>query len=466
MPEVQTGERQSVVVDKLVELFYAAAKSAAQRVQSLGWAQRMPTEKWFARRDDPNSSAYTLGRESVMQNSIEADGSLIQQAAPLLDTSIAAQAHACAVAIAALPGVNIPFYSPGRGDWSRLIDVSLVLTSDVDDPGKNPDWVLRHLIFPALDAHLRALSSLTTTTPGKARAFASEVVSVAMSQTLAYTVAIPLCGINLKSRTRKLSSRVALLRSVSAGEAGEHVNSQSNVRFFGGYAPCPSVVLEITILTSRLTHNPDYREQVDKWLCAFGLNDYVVAGSVASCMSRPRWTWGATIRNRLSLPSHADNWKSINGRQFKEIASTVDRLDRYSLVEPRSPQDLALHRYLSGTARPTHADAVLDYAIALEALLLPYDRNARHSDLSYRFRVHGAYYLSTDPSGRKRTAEQLRELYDLRSRLVHGGKYPDAVTIERARTQACELLRRGLSRAIITDFPAATDFTNLLLGST
>jgi hypothetical protein len=120
-------------------------------------------------------------------------------------------------------------------------------------------------------------------------------------------------------------------------------------------------------------------------------------------------------------------------------------LERRDLHQPRSSEDLALHRFALGVARESAAGSVLELVVALEALLLPYDRDTRHSDLSYRFRVHGAYYLSTDPSKRLDTAVKMKNLYELRSQLVHGGKYPDAMKIQRAREDGLELARRAFA---------------------
>jgi Apea-like HEPN len=98
---------------------------------------------------------------------------------------------------------------------------------------------------------------------------------------------------------------------------------------------------------------------------------------------------------------------------------------------------------LPGGSDRNAADAVLDFTIALEALLLPYDENARHGDLSYRFRMHGAHYLVDDPTQRAALVRKLSGIYEMRSRLVHGGKYPSLDEIKAARGDARELARRG-----------------------
>jgi hypothetical protein len=162
---------------------------------------------------------------------------------------------------------------------------------------------------------------------------------------------------------------------------------------------------------------------------------------------------------------------------FARSVATAKALGGYGITQPRSPKDLALHRFFTGAARQgvgdflpggadrNATDAVLDFVIALEALLLPYDENARHGDLSYRFRVHGAHFLAADASQRAALARQIGRIYEVRSRLVHGGKYPSSDEIKTIRDEARDLARRGLLRAVHQGFPTAAEFNQVVLGT-
>jgi hypothetical protein len=108
---------------------------------------------------------------------------------------------------------------------------------------------------------------------------------------------------------------------------------------------------------------------------------------------------------------------------------------------------------------------VLDFTIALEALLLPYDEKARHGDLGYRFRMHGAHFLADETAQRAGLARKLGGIYEVRSRLVHGGKYPSLDEIQTTRGDARELARRGLLRAVHDGFPTAGAFNQMVLGT-
>jgi hypothetical protein len=107
---------------------------------------------------------------------------------------------------------------------------------------------------------------------------------------------------------------------------------------------------------------------------------------------------------------------------------------------------------------------VLDFTVALEALFVPYDENAHYRKLGRRFREHGACFLARDSSQRAVMEERLRRIYEVRSRLVHGGGYPGPEEISKARDEARELAQRGLLRAVREGFPTAEAFNQMLSG--
>ena len=65
-------------------------------------------------------------------------------------------------------------------------------------------------------------------------------------------------------------------------------------------------------------------------------------------------------------------------------------------------------------------DAFLFYAIALESIVLVDNEKA---ELSYRLRIRIAHLITSTPKNRKEVVNAVRELYNLRSKLVHDGKY-------------------------------------------
>ena len=83
---------------------------------------------------------------------------------------------------------------------------------------------------------------------------------------------------------------------------------------------------------------------------------------------------------------------------------------------------LPVRRLLSGGNRPYPEDSLVDYVIGLEALL---SNSNERTEIRYRFSVRGAVVLSEISSDRAGKFKEMRDLYDLRSAIVHGN-IPDA----------------------------------------
>lgn len=231
----------------------------------------------------------------------------------------------------------------------------------------------------------------------------------------------------------------------------------------GGFVAFPSVLASIRVGGPR--HDPIHprRDVADLLVIACYLHGHRVAGSIVASMSEPRWVQHGMHSGPLSIPVHSSDPATISSDALREVVATIPKLAQFSLRQPRSSKDLALHRFATGIARQDDADAVLDFVIALEALLLPLDTVARHSDLSYRFRIHGAMFIAESADLRREVFRQLRDLYEMRSHLVHGGEYPVAADIRETRSIACALAARGLRRAVREGFPDANKFNAMVL---
>jgi hypothetical protein len=154
----------------------------------------------------------------------------------------------------------------------------------------------------------------------------------------------------------------------------------------------------------------------------------------------------------------------LGQEQIDGIFRTLKRLNNFNIEHPGNPRDLALHRFLLGSVRESSVDALLDYVIALECILLPYDPATRYGDISYRFRLHGAHYLGVSAEGRKNIWKSLRTLYELRSRLVHGADYPEDAEIKESSRIARNLAKEALLKAVHSHFPRVEEFNAWTLG--
>ncbi|MGE0393558.1 MAG: hypothetical protein AB7I25_03790 [Vicinamibacterales bacterium] len=86
---------------------------------------------------------------------------------------------------------------------------------------------------------------------------------------------------------------------------------------------------------------------------------------------------------------------------------------------------VALARLAFASTRVEPRDRVIDCVVGLEALLIG-PENA--TELRFRFSLNYAM-LQTDPTTRPEAFQRARDLYDLRSRLAHGGTVSSSTKI-------------------------------------
>jgi hypothetical protein len=87
-----------------------------------------------------------------------------------------------------------------------------------------------------------------------------------------------------------------------------------------------------------------------------------------------------------------------------------------SFYKKDDPLGLAARRLLDGGSRDKAADALMDYTIGPETLLM----QAISAELSYRFALRGATVLAWGSVNKRGALDELRGLYNIRSRIAHG----------------------------------------------
>ena len=456
------------LADSLSSLFLAAAEAGEERVLGLGLPLTRLVRQTSIKRDRQNPAAWSSSTREVQQNILAHQNTPLHQLAPLLTPAVAASALECASNLVEAVGTNLPFWSPfeGRG-WLLTRSASDAERPPADYATDTADWTARHLLLPALYQHLVALPSLGMASAEEGRSFASDVLRVAMAGDLTYRLTVPLGGLDIRGPSGIiLTSGRTSIRRLNGDERGNLLKDWGiGSASAGGIIALPLVALELTVSTPRDRQNPDIRETVAKWLLALQLSGYYPSSYAARLQPDPSWVMPISMSTPLTLPYQPRKWLSISAPAFERIRTAAVQLERYNVSEPKSARELALHRFYLGNARSNTVDAVLDFVIALESLLLPYDEDARHAELGYRFRLHGARYIARTRSERREISRQLAALYGLRSRLVHGSGYPTASEIEAGRASAEEFARRGLLRAVSDGFPTDASFRDLILGT-
>jgi hypothetical protein len=464
---------------RLSNLFLAASTSAARRLRDAGIPPTISVNRAIVEHHGAGSWGISAREETVNALIVP---QVTQVIAPWLGQDEIAEAGDCAGMLAESAAMTLPFWTTSGG---RALPLFTALPQSV--PAPVPDyraepggWVLHCIVLPALEHHLQGLVTANLADENTASAFADEAIGVAHDDRLRYRLVAPLSGIYLEPPdSDRFESGNAHIRAFTDTEQGQWIAERGGISMTflqGGEFWPPRVALEFDDSGPRdAAYAPD-PGHVPSHAAALQLHGHWIAGRFYRVQSSPSWVQPGLHQLPLTLPRYVGEATPFTAHDMHTVTATSKVLAAYNVVNPRSAKDLALHRFLAGVARQdasdflpdmTHrnaADAVLDFTIALEALLLPYDENARHGDLGYRFRLHGAYFLAEASDERPAIARQLSSIYNIRSRLVHGGKYPDQTEIAAVRDQARELARRGLLRAVHQGFPTAKVFNHMILG--
>jgi hypothetical protein len=99
--------------------------------------------------------------------------------------------------------------------------------------------------------------------------------------------------------------------------------------------------------------------------------------------------------------------------------------------------------------------------VTLESVLL----SGGNQELSFRFRLFGGKYLAVDGESTRAMYKELKELYELRSNLVHGSKFPSAADVAVALPRARNIAARALLKCLEHGWPSQRDFEDVALGA-
>ena len=432
--------------------------AVARRLQDAGVPQAIDVEYWAIERESP--ARWSAVRRTDPRTILRIDHPAVP-AAPWLGADEVAAVMGCATSVVEVAGDALPYWLPFPGPVGPLVEVGLFGPQFEQDPA---GWTARAVLLPALYHHLAALACVDEADEVSAEAFADDVLTVASAADLHYLVSVPLSGVYLDG-AELLSVGNVCIRTLSPAEQGTIFEQRGGpVSLTDNFTELPYSVLELRVSGPRREQHMRSQERVPALLAALQLHGHHVAVRYVAECADPAWVYGGMSYHPLVLPQQPRGATALTAQDLQTLAATASQLERYHLSEPASAHDLALHRFAAALARSSYADAVLDFTIALEALLLPYDENTRRGDLGYRFRIHGAHYLAESVSERREIARQLSRIYEMRSRLVHGAKYPDRVQIREAHDIALALARRGLLRAVRDGFPTAPTFNEMVLG--
>jgi hypothetical protein len=448
----------------LAELFTAARQAVARRLEARGVPFVVLADRPIIERGQQGPGSWRSDTLERARNVLGV-GLAARRAAPWLTATEVGRARECASQLATV-STTLPFWAPlGAIGW-ELVEAMDDGPSEFPESSDGPvDWVLRYIVLPALRWHLEALPSVSLEDDRRATAFANEVVQVTQDDRLRYRVLAPLSGINLAGTHNVVTEGGISIRRLSNEEQGEWFMEHQGPPAFSllGTEP-PQVLLEHRVSGPRNGQHLPAGGSIPLLVAALQLHGHEVASKAAIEYSQPRWVQSFAYPVAITLPqrSLALSTSELTAADFHAIVQTTQLLSHYDIAQPKTPHDLAFHRFVSGAARQNDVDAVLDFMIGLEGLLVP---GSNPGDISYRFSIHGAHYFADDVSGRTLIRDQLRNIYRMRNNLVHGNRYPEQTAIAAARANAQDLLRRGLLRTTHEGFPTPETFAQMLLGT-
>jgi hypothetical protein len=330
------------------------------------------------------------------------------------------------------------------------------------------DVLLRYIAAPTW-TYLTALATMEHPDRELAARLAREVTELLTTGRFTVRQSIPL---ELQPQVAEFAEGSARLRRLDELEQGEFLEatnrrSSSRMVVFAPLSPLQLVTHLLEVETEGTTPGSLTLTPRTRLLTALQLHGVRPAGPGSIVYSiLPDWYFSARSGGRIPIAKGLDAGDGeLNNEQFVAACRTAVLLDNYDVRTPTRPAELALRRFEIGSGRDDAVDGLVDFVIALEALLLPEDRAVGNAEVSYRFRMHGAHFIADVASERQQIYDDLQKLYRLRSDIVHGGQRVDPRDLEAGWRAARGLAARGLLKAVHDGFPTVADFRKMLLNA-
>jgi hypothetical protein len=160
------------------------------------------------------------------------------------------------------------------------------------------------------------------------------------------------------------------------------------------------------------------------------LASWTVLENWVPCSSMLQCGWGGQGFDRTNISTYKLTQKNCEDassiiRKYFELNKNIQDLLRISL------QRLNLSR-----RRNSPVDRAIDLGIALESLLL--HDGTPDAQISFPFRLRGAWLLGQDGTSRRNYYKLFKELYELRCKAVHNGRFDTKFS-----KKANDLLKKG-----------------------
>jgi hypothetical protein len=137
--------------------------------------------------------------------------------------------------------------------------------------------------------------------------------------------------------------------------------------------------------------------------------------------------------------------KECTREELRRALEIARKIPDGAVKAPSNRMEVVLHRFFLGCTEDNHADKLIDYVIAIEGFLLPPSKGGEYR---FKFSLFGSWYLAAETGERKRLFNDLHEIYDARSNIVHGMTPEAQASIsdkaKKARVLCARLFVKGL----------------------
>lgn len=171
---------------------------------------------------------------------------------------------------------------------------------------------------------------------------------------------------------------------------------------------------------------------------------------------RPLWATLASNQPRSLVGERHVDLRELAQADFEAAVDLAYRMPEFGPAE-ESSHEIALYRTLRGLGMHWQESGFLDFTIALEATLL----EDTQVELAYKFALYGALFLRAELPPAE-TFRRLRDVYSIRSRLVHGGSVKPEWR-QQAERDAADIARAVMLKAIEEGWPNSQQLNGVAL---
>ncbi|MCH8041734.1 MAG: hypothetical protein IH977_15530 [Nitrospinae bacterium] len=332
-----------------------------------------------------------------------------------------------------------------------------------DDPR---GWIDKVLLRRVVAKYLFDLSSLEIGNRNLAEQLAEDLINLIEGENVNFVTALPLAGLRLAEDTIEVEN--VRLRKLTPEEFAI-IGDLSIPRWLprrkqGLSPPFPSAVKERSVLEVRTPCGklvqPRSDLQPQKLVLALEILGFELHGAgFATTWTEPGlslWEGG----QRFVLGGHG-MVKECTTPELSRALEIARRISDGAVQSPSNRGEVVLHRFLLGGAEDNPADRLIDYVIAIEGFLLP---PGGEGEYRFKFALYGAWYLAVDPDERPAFFKDLQDIYDTRSRIVHGSTPEPKASINEKATRARGLAARLLVKALEEGWPSHEALKTMALG--